>query len=63
MIEKYLKVPTYYKGMHLDGYTPQEIYASGKQHFYELNTLEKEVPRAMDEIINKALNEIIKGLA
>ena len=30
MIEKIIHVPTYYKGMHLDGYTPQEIYASGK---------------------------------
>lgn len=38
MIEKYLKVPTYYKGMHLDGYTPQEIYASGKAFTKEVKS-------------------------
>ena len=59
MITKYLNVPTYYKGMHLDGYTPQEIYASGKQHFYELATLEKEVPKAIDDIIENAVNDVI----
>lgn len=30
MIIKKLDVPTYSKWMYLDGYTPQEIYASGK---------------------------------
>ena len=59
MIERLLNVPTYYKGMHLDGYTPQEIYAAGKQHFYELTMLEKEVPKAIDDIIEQAVDDVL----
>lgn len=62
MIVKKLDVPTYSKWMYLDGYTPQEIFASGKQHFYELATLREEVPKAIDNIIEEALDQVLSKL-
>ena len=62
MIEQHLKIPTYSRYMYLNGWSPQEIYASGKQHCYELSQLEKDVPRAIDVIIEKALDDVVKGL-
>lgn len=60
MISRLLKVPTYSKYMYLEGWTPQEIFAAGKQHCYELAMLKKEVPIEMEQIIDKALDEILK---
>ena len=31
----YRKVPKYYKTMHLDGFTPQEIYSAFKQNMQD----------------------------
>jgi hypothetical protein len=61
MIQELLTVPTYSKYMYLQGYSPQEIYSAGKQHFYELSVLENEVPEAIEAIIDRSLDELLKG--